>query len=204
MVRFIKREKKKKQKKCRGQQTDSISLFFFTKDGMCCQTVKTYTSRIVIGPPREVLHRFHVCGVCVQARVFCEWARCECVCVCVFWHLCVHMSQRLRTSQVRLCIFVRVYSERLLLLDTSLDSDPFYWSLMRHVSRPDKWKIHQGRKKKNLLHSMKHNDGFIAQGGPPPELPRALTSKRFLKICNSGLQLPAGVSELWFCLVENM
>ena len=111
MVRFIKREKKKKQKKCRGQQTDSISLFFFTKDGMCCQTVKTYTSRIVIGPPREVLHRFHVCGVCVQARVFCEWARCECVCVCVCFDICVCTCRSVcvlhKCVYASLCAYIR-------------------------------------------------------------------------------------------------
>lgn len=124
-----------KEKKCRGQQTDSISLLCFTKDGMCCQTVKTYTSRIVIGPPCEALHRFNVCHICVQACVWLTLCICVpsewlymyilvCVCMSVYAHvlMCVYFISLSPFA----CVWMFVCVDWICLLR---HSDPFYWCL---------------------------------------------------------------------------
>lgn len=114
------------EKKCRGQQTDSISLLSYTKDSMSCQTVKTYTWRIVIGPPYEFLDRCYVCGVCVQA----------CLCDCAWISVCVRIWAFIPT-RVCECIVC------LLIWQTFKLWSIHFTEVCRaslHISRPAKWK----------------------------------------------------------------
>lgn len=80
-------------------------------------------------------------------------------CVCTRPYVCI----------VRMHVCVRIFNMSASFL-TTLHSDPFLLksaALILHVGRPDKWKYARARRrKKTLLHFMKHDDGFIAQGGP--------------------------------------
>lgn len=161
--------------KVSGQQTDLISLSCHTKNSPCCQTVK-----LVIGSPREFLHHCYVCVVFVSVYGA-EWAR-ACVwhalpCFCVY-HKCV-------------CIwgfFWWVWQ--------TFSSDPYYWG--RHSLCSTSGDMLNGnmlgREGEKLQHFMRHDDSFIAQGGPRG-FPRAPTRKHF-KICSCVLPLQVGVSQL--------
>lgn len=167
------------EKKCRGQQTDSISLLWYTKDSMSCQTVKTYTSRIVICPPYEFLDRCYVCGVCVQACVvFLYMWLCMNKCVCP--HFSVYSNP---------CLWVHSMSAYL----TNLQ----LWSI-RFTEVCTSVDLLNGNMLQKLLHFMRHDDGFMAQGGPWG-FPWAPTRKHFP---NCVLPWQVGVSEL-VSLTEN-
>ncbi len=99
----------------------------------------------------EVLLRFYVCGVCIQACVFCmsdcAWA-CTCILTPVYAHVLMFVYFMRASTFKR--VFVCVYSICLLLCWQTL-----HWSLLLksaalilHVSRPDKWKYARARRRK--------------------------------------------------------
>lgn len=192
------------KKKSRGQQTDSISLLCYTKASMRCQTVKTYTSRIAIGPPCEVLCRFNVCLVCAQACA-CDLLYTSVYCLSEFIHLCARLPVR---KFLHLCILwvPLPLSVRACMFNTppSFFTNLILWSILLksvaltlYVSRPDKWKharARRRRRKKKCYTSW----STIRASLPREALEGSLGLQLALKICNCALQLLIGVSELWF------
>lgn len=134
------------------------------------------TSRIVIGPLYEVLPRFYVCGVCVQACVLDEWlcmSLCACFDTCVCTHPCVCVFHE--CIRIWVCTFVCVYIQHVCFFLTN----HFYLSLqLLCCTSVDLINGNMPGQDEKKPHFMKQNDGFIAQGAPWG-FPWAPTSKRF-------------------------